>query len=382
MKALEVFSNRQFQCIAVSHLGSTLAMNLAVPILPVFFHGHGFSESQIGLLMGATAAGALFLRPWVGLTVDTKGSRPAILTGQLLIAVALTGYLVVSGFAAFFGLRLLFGVALAFYGTGTVTFASSVETGERATNAIAVYTLITMLAIGGAMGVSQLAFDSFGFTALVVASLFSLAVAMSTMLLRSRPIKPASGGKRLPFFTVLRTNIILATAACQFGASFTYGAIFTFIPLASLAAGVSFYSLFFISFAALVLVSRFFVKRANELWGLEKTALYSNVALIVSILLLLVGISPVSLVVAGALFGAGFGLIFPTLVLLLVQRISAASRGTSLSILIAAGDIGAALSAALLGSVAEHAGFQALFVTAVAVLAAISVFYFRRVAAD
>lgn len=356
-------------------------MNLTVPVLPVFFHSLGFTETQIGLLMGATAAGALLLRPLVGLRVDRKGSRPAILTGQVLIALALFGYLGVGGFAAFFGLRLLFGVALAFYGTGTVTFASSVETGERATSAIALYTLITMLAIGASMGLSQVIFDSHGFTALVAISLASLTVALGVMALLARPIKPAAGGGRLPFFTVLRTDTVLAAAACQFGASFTYGAIFTFVPLASLAAGVSFYSLFFIAFATFVIVSRFFVQRANNVWGLEKTALYSNIALIASVLLLLAGISPVSLAVAGALFGVGFGLVFPTLVLLLTQRINAASRGTSLSILIAAGDVGAALSAALLGSVAEHAGFPAVFLTAAAVLASISVYYTRKVSA-
>ncbi len=356
-------------------------MNLTVPVLPVFFHNIGFTETQIGLLMGATAAGALILRPLVGLRVDRKGSRPAILIGQVMIALALFGYLGVGGFAAFFGLRLLFGVALAFYGTGTVTFASSVETGERASSAIAMYTLITMLAIGTSMGLSQVIFDSYGFTTLVAISLASLTVALGVMALLARPIKPAAGGGRIPFFTVLRTNVVLAAAASQFGASFTHGAIFTFIPLASLAAGVSFYSLFFIAFATLVIVSRFFVQRANNVWGLEKTALYSNMALIASGLLLLGGISPASLTVAGALFGAGFGLVFPTLVLLLTKRINAASRGTSLSILIAAGDVGTALSAAVLGSVAEHAGFPAVFLTAAIILASFSVYYMRKISA-
>lgn len=365
----------------MSHLGTMLATNLTAPILPVFFHGNGFTETQIGLLMGAAAAGALIFRPWVGLRVDKYGSRPAIITGQVLVALALTGYLGLGGFAAFFGLRLLFGIALAFYGTGTATFASSVESGERATHAIALYTLITMLAIGLAMGTSQIMFDRFGFTSLVIVSLVFLAIAAGVMLLGSRPIKPASAGDRLPFFSVLKMNVVLAAAACQFGANFTYGAIFTFIPLASLSAGVQFYSLFFISFAALVIISRFFVQRANELWGLEKTALFSSLTLIGSIFILLTGISPLSLTVAGALFGAGFGLIFPTLVLLLVQCISPACRGTSLSILAAAGDVGGALSAALLGSVAEHAGFPAVFLTTAGVLAAISVFYYRKVTA-
>lgn len=355
---------------------------MVVPVLPVFFFGEGFSETQIGLLMGVTAAGALLVRPWVGLSVDTRGSRPAVLIGQLLLVLSLAGYLGASGFAAFFALRLLFGVALAFYGTGTVTLASSVETGERATSAIAIYTLITMLGIGLAMGLSQVTFDKFGFSCLVVASLVLLTGAVAVMGLGTRPIKPAAGGVRLPFFTVLGTKAVLATTACQFSASFTYGAIFTFIPLAALAAGVRFYSLFFISFAVLVIISRFFVQRANERWGLEKTVLYANLMLLASVLLLSAAISPATLVVTGVMFGAGFGLIFPTLVLLVVNRISESCRGTALSIMIAAGDIGAALSAALLGSVAEHAGFAAVFLITAGVLATLGVYFTRKVSAD
>ncbi|SDE40936.1 MFS transporter [Sporomusa acidovorans] len=72
------------------------------------------------------------------------------------------------------------------------------------------------------------------------------------------------------------------------------------------------------------------------------------------------------LIIAGGLFGIGFGAVFPSLVLLLVQKTAESNRGTALSILTAAGDIGNALSTAILGVVAEHLGYPFLF-SAVAV---------------
>lgn len=329
--------------------------------------------------MGATAASALLVRPWVGLRVDTKGSRPAVLFGQLLLFVALAGYLGISGFTAFFCLRLLFGLALAFYGTGAMTFASTVESGERAAGVIAIYTLITMLAVGGAMGVAQITFEAYGFRVLIVISLALISVAGGVMSLRARPIKPVAGAARLPFFTVLKTKVVLAATASQFAASFSYGALFTFIPLASLAKGVPFYSLFFISFAASVIVSRFFVQRADNRFGLEKAILYASFLVVVSVMIPAVTISPVSLVLSGALYGIGFGLIFPSLVMLLMRRISQTSRGTSLSILIAAGDVGSAISAALLGVVAEHLGYPLVF-TATVLILMLNVAYFYKTA--
>jgi predicted MFS family arabinose efflux permease len=334
-----------------------------VPVLPVFFQRNGFTETQIGLLMGIAAVSALFVRPWVGIHVDIKGSRPAILIGQLLLIVSTIGLLGASSFATFFCLRLLFGISLAFYGTGAVTFASSIESSEGNSDAIAIYTLITMLAIGLAMSISQITFDNFGFTTLVIIGLTLIMIAFCVMGLRTLSVKPTAGAIRIPFKAVLVSKVVLATTVCQFAANFAFSAVFTFIPLTALDKGIPFYSLFFISFATFVISSRLFVQRINDILGLQKTIISASLTMMVSVLLLVAAISPAILFLSGALFGLGFGVVFPTSVLLLLSRIDSASRGTALSMLTASGDTGNALSAAILGFVAEHFGYPSLFMT-------------------
>lgn len=363
-RLLTVFSDRQFQNIAVAHLCTIFGTNLLMPVLPVFLQSQGFSETKIGFIMGITAAGALFVRPWVGYNVDTKGSRPAILIGQILILLSTVGYLWASSFFSFFSLRLLYGIALAFYGTGAVTFASSIGTGETNASAIAFYTLMTMLGIGLSMGVAQVVYDSWGFAILVIGSLLFVSGAFGIMKLRAKPIVPSAKGKRVPFMDVLQSKVVVAAILAQFAASVSFSAVFTFIPLASLANGVSFYSLFFIAFAIFVVASRFFVQHVNGRLGLEKTAVYASIIMVCSISMLAWQISPVVLAVAGSLFGIGFGVVFPTLVLLVVRNMPDNCRGTALGILIAAGDIGVALAGALLGAVAEYLGYSTLFFTA------------------
>lgn len=367
---LTIFMNKQFQTIAFSHLNTTLGMNLLVPILPVLLQSKGFAETQIGIIMGATAASALIIRPWVGLQVDSKGSRPVILIGQFLLILSTIGYWWATSFISFLVLRLLFGIALAFYGTGAVTFASSIGSGESNSNAIAMYTLTTMLGLGLSMSIAQVAFDNFGFISLVCISFILIGSAFGVMKLRSQPIKlVATNVARVPFMVVLKSKVVLATTVCQFAGSFSFGAVFTFVPLAALEKGIHFYSLFFIAFAVSVISSRFFVQKINDMLGLERAAIYSSMTMLASLLLLLVNISSPVLILSGTLFGLGFGVVFPTLVLLLVQRINQTNRGTALGILIASGDIGNALSTAILGGVAEHLGYAVLFSTTAFVLA-------------
>jgi predicted MFS family arabinose efflux permease len=374
-----VFKNKQFQSIAISHLNTTLGMCLLVPILPVYLQSNGFAETQIGIIMGATAMSALLIRPWIGLQVDTKGSRPVILIGQILLILSTIGYWWSTSFLAFFVLRLLYGIGQAFYGTGAVTFASSIGSGESNSNSIAMYTLTTMLGLGLSMSMAQIAFDNFGFNALIVISVILMGVAFSVMKWRSRPIKlAASNVTRTPFVDVLKSNIVFASTLCQFAASFSFSALLTFIPLAAIDKGINFYSLFYIAFAISVISSRFFVQRVNQILGLVNAILYASITMLFSILLLLVAISPIILILSGILFGLGFGIVYPTLVLLLVERINQTNRGTALGVMIAAGDIGNALSTAILGGVAEHLGYTALFSTTI-VLLSLCTYYFYTI---
>ena len=377
VKSLNIFGNKQFQNMTISHFNTTIGQNLLLPVLPVFLQSKGFTETKIGFIMGVTAASALFIRPLVGRRVDTKGSRPAILAGQLLFLLSIAGFLVATSFFEFFALRLLFGVALAFYGTGAVTFASSIGVGENNASAIAMYTLVTMLGLGISMGFSQIVFDNLGFDIIIMGSLLLIGIAVCVMKFRARPIKSSGGGERVPFLDVLKTPTLIGLTAGQFAANFSFSAVSTFIPLAALAQGIHFYSVFFIAFAAFVIASRFFVQDVNVKFGLKKTVIYACIAMGVSILLLLVKVNLAMLILSGCLFGIGFGVVFPTLVLLVIEHIDKSCRGTALSILTAAGDIGVALSTALLGGVAEHFGYAYLFLTAALVLATSTYFFYK-----
>jgi len=377
--SFHIFRNKQFQNIAFSHFNTTLGMCLLIPILPVYLQSSGFAETQIGIIMGTTAISALLIRPWIGYQVDSKGSRPVILIGQILLLLSTIGYWWAASFFTFVALRLLYGIGQAFYGTGAVTFASSIGSGEKKSNAIAMYTLTTMFGLGLSMSIAQTMFDRFGFNTLIGISVIVISIAFGVMKWRSQPIKLAAGNaQRTPFMDVLKSNVVFASTLCQFAASFCFSALFTFIPLAAINQGNGFYSLFFIAFSITVIGSRVFVQRVNQSLGLVNAIVYSSMIMLVSILLLLVTISPIILISSGILFGLGFGIVYPTLVILLVERIHPKNRGTALGVVIAAGDIGNALSSGILGAVAEHLGYVALF-SITALLLAVCTYYFYNI---
>ncbi len=366
---LSIFKNRQFQNIAVCHFNTTFSSNLVMIILPIYLAGKGFRESQIGLIMGATAIVALLLRPWIGVQIDTRGSRPILLLGEVLMLVSVIALPWAESTLSCIGLRALYGAAIAFYGTGAVTFASSIGTGRTNSNAIAMYTLITMIGMGSSMSFAQVYFDNFGFMVVAFSAAAMLALAFCVMRFGVSPsAAPVSKDRHASFMSVLKEKAVLATAVGQFGAMFAYGSSFTFVPLAALQSGITFYSFFLIAFAVSVVISRFLVQRVIECLGMEKACIYSYAAMVFGMLLLVFPLSPVVLVAAGLSYGTGLGVAFPAFVILVVQRIGAANRGTSLGIMIGAGDIAIALSVSILGVIAQHFGYFYLFLATSLVL--------------
>lgn len=187
---IDIVHNRQFQNIALSQLFTVFSTNLLLPVLPVYLKLRGFSDGQIGIIMGITAIGALTVRPWAGLRVDERGSRPVILFGQALTALGLAGFLWANSFFSFLGLRLLQGVAMAFYGTGAITFASSVERPENTAGAISLYSVATMVGLGVATGSAPLLYDQLGFKPLIILGLAAVGTAAAV---RSVICKPGEG---------------------------------------------------------------------------------------------------------------------------------------------------------------------------------------------
>lgn len=363
-----LFANRQFQNIAISQVSTQFAFNLLLPVLPVYLKLQNFSDTQIGFIMGIAALGALLIRPLAGIGVDVKGSKPVLLLGQATIGLCLTAYLWAGSFLSFLAVRLMQGVAIALYGTGAMTFASSVETRENTASAIAMYAVFTMVGMGVATSTGPFFFAAMGFRPLVWISLAVLAIAALVMTFRAAAISPMTGVERTPIMDIMRSKDVMAPTVCLFASNFANVTAFTFIPLIALAEGGIPYFPFFFAFMVAVLIARLGVQYIAKLWPAERAATYANLLNACSVAVVAIHPSTLTFILSGILVGLGFGVIFPTLAVYVVEHTNPANKGTALGTLSTAGDVGNALGASVLGIVADVFGYRALFLVSTAVV--------------
>ncbi len=372
-----LLSNQQFQVIAAVQLLNVFSTNLLSPVLPIYLKMQGMGESQIGLIMGVISLGALIVRPWAGMSVDIRGSRIITLFGQVLTAGGLAVYLWAADFWQYLLIRFYQGIAMAFYGTGAISFASGVESSENTSAAIAYFSLCTMIGMGVATSIAPLIFTDYGFSSLIFLGLASLTAATGLMWLRGHEVPLTGDGQRVPYRDVLRTKGVLAPSICLFGSNFALGTAFTFVPLLALRLNITAYSVFFIAFSVAVVCARGFVHQINSRWDAERTALAATIINAISTMLLGIFPATITFIVSGALIGFGFGVIYPTLAAYVVDKVSPANKGAALSVIAAAGDVGYALGSSVLGFVAETMGFSTLFISTTVIIL-LSGYYFYK----
>ncbi len=173
-----------FIALTLSELAYFTAAGLIIGVTPFFVTGPlGSDEAGLGLVAAAFGLTTLILRPFAGRLSDRRGRRPLLVGGAVLVAVVMLGHLPASDVTTLIGLRLLLGVAEAFYFVAgyaaLADLAPPGRTGEALSyNSLALY-------VGVALGpfVGQILIEWGGFGA-AWAGGFGLALAAALLALR------------------------------------------------------------------------------------------------------------------------------------------------------------------------------------------------------
>jgi MFS family permease len=369
-----------------------LAIGAVLPVLPRYVTGPiGGGDVAVGIVVGAFAFSAIVSRPLGGRLADLHGRKSVhgwglaicILGGLLLFVPAGVVWLVLA--------RLVVGFGDGWVFTAGVTWAVDLAPAERRGQAIGMFGLAIWggITIGAVIGEALLALGGYD----AVWAFAALSPALGLLLARRLPAgvpvpqdageevgaaeagapavalpahAPASapagrGLRRFVPAAAIRPGVALALA------NVGYGTMAGFVVLLLDDRGIGAGAAVFTVFAAAVVVTRLAVGTLPDRLGARRTAL--GAGLVQATGLALVGVAP-SLAVAltGAIvMGAGMSLVFPSLALMVVERVGEQRRGAAMGAFTSFFDLGVGLGAPFAGLVATLAGdYQAAFLAGAA----------------
>ncbi len=348
-------------------------------LLPQYLRGLGATNDEIGDIFAVFGLTGIPLTPLVGMLVDRYRRRPVFLFGAMLMFASSIAFAFVDHLSpVLYLLRALQGVAFACCFTAATTIAVDLAPPDRRAQALGIFGVFTLITHGVAVTIAEFIVARFGFDGLfyvaplwcIVAALFFIGVPETR---HGQAWEKGSSLIKLVFDPAIFPAFGIGVLA---GAGF--GVALAFVPVLGEVIQIEYVSVFFLAYTAAAIAIRILGGRLADVYGRRTVAFPS---------LLLLGLAVASLgfiqgqrglAMAGLLFGAGHGLLYPALNALVVDACKVSDRGKGMALYNASFNLGVTAGTIVFGRVAEAEGYATMFFAAgVTVLAGLLLFLIR-----
>jgi predicted MFS family arabinose efflux permease len=192
---------------------------------------------------------------------------------------------------------------------------------------------------------------------------------------RAEPPSSRAPGSRLSRLVEIGS---VRPAAVVFLYTFASAAVNTFLAAYALSRGIAQAGLFFTAMGIALGAGRFVIGRLHARFGERWTVVSAIACTVVSMLLITWAANLALLLVAGALFGWGLGLLQPAMTARVISATPAERHGLANSTVFLGVDLGFAVGGLALSAVAGIAGLPWVFLSA-ALLVGLSLVYYLRI---
>jgi MFS family permease len=356
-----------------------LSIGLPLAVLPPYVHLRmGYSAALAGLVISIQYIATLVSRPWAGRISDRYGAKVSVLWG--MCACSASGGVVILAAVAHdfrwlsFGLlilsRLMLGTGESLGSTGSTLWGITSAGPEFTAKVISFNGISTYggMAIGAPLGVimdQRWGLTSIGLLTLVLCG-------YSFLLARMKDPAPLVHGENLPFYQVLGRVAPHGMGLALGGVG--YSVLATFITLFYLHAHWNGAALCLSSFGVAFILARIFFIRTIDRFGGYPVGLTCLSIELVGTLLLWQSTSPWMALIGAGFTGLGFSLVFPSLGVEAVKRVTENNRGAALGVYTAFADVSFFLTGPIAGAVIGAWGYPSVFLfTLVCVIAALGI---------
>lgn len=350
--------------VTLAGLGSFLAIGAVLPVLPRYVQGPvGGGELAAGVVYGVFALSALAGRPVAGLLSDRYGGRAVLAAGLAITAVAGALLFVPLGVPSLIVARLVVGAGEAFTAIGGTILAIELAEPDRRGRAIGLFGLAFWLglSLGAIAGEGLFRIGGYEtvwvFTALVPVA--GLALMRALGMPEERRPRPARQ-PLLPPRAALLPGVLLGLGG------YGYAAMAGFGVLHMDAEGVHGGFMVLAVFAFTAIGLRAVWGNLPDRLGPQRGPAVALVSQAAGLAVLAPASSLTVALPAAALVGLGTSLMFPSLALLVLERVEPERRAAAIGGFSAFLDLGVLISGPASGALAAAAGYDVAFAVAAA----------------
>lgn len=354
-----------------------------LPAAPYRVLALGGSTAIAGLFQGVLTFSSAASAAFTGPITDRLGHRPVLIVVSLILAGVTGSYAFIENntllLVVAFGHGLIWSALLS--ASGAYMTATIPE--SRRAEGLSYWGLASVSAIGAAPALGFWVYHHGWAVLCAELAILNLLMAVIAWYLpddRGWPRVSArqallSGPRRLIAsgpVVLIRTHVewrVLLLSISMALITFGWGSLTSFSALFADQLGVTPRSTFLTAMATSTLLGRLTIGRTLDRLGHRRVLLWCFLAPPAGLMLLTLAHGPAGMVLAGLVFGAGFGLAHPAFSAFVLGHVAPDRRGAAFGAMLAAFDTGIGLGSSLMGWFVHVYGFRAAFVIAGALAA-------------
>ncbi|MFS0574773.1 MFS transporter [Sporosarcina sp. 179-K 3D1 HS] len=328
------------------------------------------TDEEAGLLMTVFMASAILVRPFTGKILEFMGKRKMLWIGLIFYVGCTFLYYLISAFPGLLIIRFMQGIWFSILTTATISLAADYVPASRRGAGLGYFAMSLNLAVVIGPFIALTIIQSFSFDTFFILLTILMAIgAFASLTLPPEPVSHRPTGK----FTITINDLFekKALPVALFGAviAFSYASVLSYLSIFAQQRGLLEYaSIFFVVYAAVMLISRPYTGRIFDEKGPAYIIIPGLICFVIGFFLLADVHSVFVFLLSGAFIGLGYGTLLPSMQALAVQSTDVTRSGYATATFFTLYDSGIAIGSYFLGLLAVYTSYQVVYLLSAVVV--------------
>lgn len=334
-------------------------------LLPIYIADNLHATAdKAGLLVTCFLAAAIVVRPFAGQWVGKYSNKTILVLSSLAFLVVTALYPFCHSIEALLFIRVLHGITFGIITTVKGTISARLIPASRRGEGISFFSLAMGLAmvVGPWIGLNMARHSAFSQAFWMCTAVATIGIVLSLMVRVPPVIRHADGSQPKLGFSAMFDKAAMPFAMVTFFMTFSYAGVSAFLALYAreldlMAAA----SNFLLCYAVFLMICRAFTGNVCDKKGPKYVVYPCLFAFTVGLVVLGYTYGSVSMILAGALIGIGYGSVTPIFQTQIISSVEPHKIGVANSLFFNAMDAGLAIGAFVMGLMVEGVGYRAIY---------------------
>ena len=334
-------------------------------LLPIYIADNLHATAdKAGLLVTCFLAAAIVVRPFAGQWVGKYSNKTILVLSSLAFLVVTALYPFCHSIEALLFIRVLHGITFGIITTVKGTSSARLIPAARRGEGISFFSLAMGLAmvVGPWIGLNMARHSAFSQAFWMCTAVATIGIVLSLMVRVPPVIRHADGSQPKLGFSAMFDKAAMPFAMVTFFMTFSYAGVSAFLALYAreldlMAAA----SNFLLCYAVFLMICRAFTGNVCDKKGPKYVVYPCLFAFTVGLVVLGYTHGSVSMILAGALIGIGYGSVTPIFQTQIISSVEPHKIGVANSLFFNAMDAGLAIGAFVMGLMVEGVGYRAIY---------------------